>query len=385
MSPTMTEGTIHQWKIKEGQAFSAGDILLELETDKAQIDVEAPDDGVMAKIIMGDGQKGAVNSLIALLAEEGDDLSNVEIPQDDAPAPAAAAVEEKQQAAPAVNVAVALTPMDHHALDTSGLKKPLSPSVLGLVLRHHIKDLSAIKASGPGGRILKGDVLGHLGLIAPQPAPKPRHSVAPPRDQIEFAKPAQVEEKVKTPAKLVVPDYIERQITFDALFGFRDQLNVSNGSNVTVNDLVAEAATRALQEVNGGKLPKRNDKGVVYQTLPSAFASKIFHLAAPTYDFITDSYGGSKPFVLQIKGVQRQQGRQPESMVDIIDFLGGQDKKPAARSVTLKSQWGPAAAGPRYPIDIQLKGSKQISGDKKAKDFLDRLEYYIRHPEEILA
>ena len=79
-------------------------------------------------------------------------------------------------------------PMDHHDLDTSKLKKPLSPAVLNLVLKNHIKDLGAIKASGPGGRILKGDVLAHLGLIPFKPAPKPTTSAAPPRDQIVFAK-----------------------------------------------------------------------------------------------------------------------------------------------------------------------------------------------------
>lgn len=78
--------------------------------------------------------------------------------------------------------------MSHHDIDTSKLKKPLSPAVLNLVLRYHIKDLDAIKASGPGGRILKGDVLAHLGFIPYKPAPPPKTSAAPPRDQIVFAK-----------------------------------------------------------------------------------------------------------------------------------------------------------------------------------------------------
>lgn len=100
----MTEGTIHKWMKKEGDSFAAGDVLLELETDKAQIDVEAAEDGILAKIVVSfslsfflffffrfgviidrirqlqDGGKGSVNSLIALIAEEGDDISNVEIP-----------------------------------------------------------------------------------------------------------------------------------------------------------------------------------------------------------------------------------------------------------------------------------------------------------------
>jgi pyruvate/2-oxoglutarate dehydrogenase complex dihydrolipoamide acyltransferase (E2) component len=68
------------------------------------------------------------------------------------------------------------------------LKKPLSPAVLNLVLKYGIKDASSIKPSGHGGRLLKGDVLAHLGLISPKPAPKPTFTVAPPRDEIVFAK-----------------------------------------------------------------------------------------------------------------------------------------------------------------------------------------------------
>lgn len=96
--------------------------------------------------------------------------------------------EEPKPAAAAAVPPTPSTPMDHHELDTSKLKKPLSPAVISLVLKHHIKDLGAIKASGPGGRILKGDVLAHLGLIPYKPAPPFRTSIAPPREEIVFAK-----------------------------------------------------------------------------------------------------------------------------------------------------------------------------------------------------
>lgn len=94
---------------------------------------------------------------------------------------------QAEQQKPAAAPSAPVTPMDHHDLDTSKLKKSLSPAVLNLVLRHHIKDLGKIEASGPGGRILKGDVLAHLGLIKPSPAPPQKTSAAPPRDQIVFA------------------------------------------------------------------------------------------------------------------------------------------------------------------------------------------------------
>lgn len=79
MSPTMTEGGIAQWKKKEGETFSSGDVLLEIETDKATMDVEAQDDGIMAKIIVGDGSKNVpVAKVIAIIGEEGDDISGAD-------------------------------------------------------------------------------------------------------------------------------------------------------------------------------------------------------------------------------------------------------------------------------------------------------------------
>lgn len=95
-------------------------------------------------------------------------------------------IEEKPAATTTPTPAV--SPISHHEIDASKLKKPLSPAVLSLVLKYGIKDVDSIKASGNGGRILKGDVLGHLGLIKLKPAPKATLSIAPPRDQIVFAK-----------------------------------------------------------------------------------------------------------------------------------------------------------------------------------------------------
>lgn len=98
LSPTMTEGSIQSWRVKEGDKFSAGDVLLEIETDKASMDVEAQEDGVVFKILQGDGSKGVpVGKRIAVLAEADDDVSTLEMPADEAaaktaeaPAPAAA-------------------------------------------------------------------------------------------------------------------------------------------------------------------------------------------------------------------------------------------------------------------------------------------------------
>ncbi|KAJ4366609.1 pyridoxine biosynthesis protein [Ascochyta clinopodiicola] len=172
----MTEGNIATWKIKEGDSFSAGDVLLEIETDKAQMDVEAQDDGILAKIIQGDNSKQVqVGTRIAVTAEPGDDLSSLEIPAEDAAANKAEAPKEqpKEESKSAPKEERAATP----PAKSDGAKKssgkatkqtyPLYPSVEHLLKTNGLSkaDADKIPASGPGGRLLKGDVLAYVGKI----------------------------------------------------------------------------------------------------------------------------------------------------------------------------------------------------------------------------
>ncbi|KAH6620261.1 hypothetical protein C7974DRAFT_399318 [Boeremia exigua] len=174
LSPTMTEGNIANWKIKEGDSFSAGDVLLEIETDKAQMDVEAQDDGILAKIILGDNSKAVqVGRRIAVTAEPGDDLSSLEIPQENAaPKKAETAPKQpKEESKPVPKEERTSTPPQKSGKVSSGKATkqtyPLYPSV-----EHQLKinglskaDADKIPATGPGGRLLKGDVLAYVGKI----------------------------------------------------------------------------------------------------------------------------------------------------------------------------------------------------------------------------
>ncbi|KAF6764801.1 pyruvate dehydrogenase X component [Ephemerocybe angulata] len=207
MSPTMTEGGIASWKKQEGEAFTAGDVLLEIETDKATIDVEAQDDGVVGKILVQDGAKNVpVGKLIALLAEEGDDISNLEIPKEDAAAPA-----EKQQSAPPTtspsppeasskassdSSASAPQPAVAHTLPPHS--KPLFPSVHRLILEHGIQNIDQIKGTGVRGMLTKGDILTHLGKASspngtfkppPSPIAEGRKALGPKKDAPKEVKP----------------------------------------------------------------------------------------------------------------------------------------------------------------------------------------------------
>jgi len=167
MSPTMTEGGIASWKKREGESFTAGDVLLEIETDKAVIDVEAQDDGIIGKILVQDGQKSIpVGKVIALLSEEGDDISNIEVSEDvlESSEPAPARKQEQEQApaedSPQSGLTQTPTPKQTHHVSHS---RPLFPSVTRLLQEYGVQDPEKIKGTGVRGMLTKGDVLAFLG------------------------------------------------------------------------------------------------------------------------------------------------------------------------------------------------------------------------------
>ncbi|KAG0706395.1 pyruvate dehydrogenase X component [Suillus ampliporus] len=192
MSPTMTEGGIASWKKREGESFTAGDVLLEIETDKATIDVEAQDDGILGKIIAPDGSKNVqVGKVIALLAEEGDDILNLEVPKEvSKPAPPPPKPETQAAPSPAPAPQPTATKASHHPKHS----KHLLPSVIRLLIEGNIADAEAIPGTGVRGMLTKGDVLAYLGrasnpmgtfketkeVLAPKKAeePKPLDSAA---------------------------------------------------------------------------------------------------------------------------------------------------------------------------------------------------------------
>ena len=178
MSPTMESGAIVEWKVKEGEPYQSGDSLLEIETDKSTISVDAIDDGILAKILLPDGTKDIkVGTPIAYIAEEGDDIANLEYPplknaEEVKPASAAAPQPENKSTQPPPTPAVKSAPAAPSTSSSStaaNTSQQLFPSVLLLLEQNNISREDAFKnipATGPNGRILKGDVLAYLGKIS---------------------------------------------------------------------------------------------------------------------------------------------------------------------------------------------------------------------------
>ncbi|KAK7205039.1 hypothetical protein BZA70DRAFT_278947 [Myxozyma melibiosi] len=232
LSPTMTEGGISSWKLKEGDSFSAGDVILEIETDKAQMAVEAQDDGILVKIYKQDGDKEIkVGTSIGVIAEPEDDISSLEIPAPvdmsaaaapAAPAPAPAPA-KKEPTPPPPPPSPPAQPKKSTGGSTSaaGAKKAdpaqvLFPSVLGLLEASHISvadALEKIPASGPKGRILKGDVLAYLGSISAGSIDK-LNKVIKEREHldlsnIKIAEKKKVEKEEKVEKKVEKPKVVE--------------------------------------------------------------------------------------------------------------------------------------------------------------------------------
>ncbi len=292
LSPTMEEGTLAKWLVKVGDTISSGDIMAEIETDKATMEFEAVDEGVLAAIVVDEGTENvAVGAVIAMLAEEGEDVDSVSAPSVDAapaPAPAPAPTPPPAPAATAANgpaasptakrlaeangidlaqisgtgpkgkitkgdVEAAMggggaasvtgaspAPAPAAATTSTGGRVVASPLAKRIAAQKGI-DLSAVQGSGPGGRIVKADVENFDPASAPAPAPTSSAAAptptAAPQPANEFDAPFEVQKlgnvrkviaRRLTEAKQTVPHiYLTVDVRLDALLALRKQLNAS--------------------------------------------------------------------------------------------------------------------------------------------------------------
>ncbi|MFN9790887.1 MAG: pyruvate dehydrogenase complex dihydrolipoamide acetyltransferase [Holosporales bacterium] len=261
LSPTMTEGNLAKWLKKEGDIIKAGDVIAEIETDKATMEVEAVDEGTLGKIIIAAGAQGVkVNSLIALLLNEGEDASALSAVNTNATAAAPHPAPVIAAAAPAATPPS--TANAGHRLLASPLAKRLAKEQ-GL-------DLKNIKGTGPHGRIIRADIL----VAAKTPA-----KVATPiavSNEDPFALPLgkfdghttmrKVIARRLTESKQQVPHfYLEVDVELDALLALRKQINDREGATakLSVNDFIIKATGMALEQVPAANA-SWTDAGVQY-------------------------------------------------------------------------------------------------------------------------
>lgn len=255
LSPTMEEGTLAKWLVKVGDTVSSGDILAEIETDKATMEFEAVDEGVVTAIEVAEGTEGVkVGTVIATIAGEGEDT---------APAPATAPA-PKAEAAPSPVAAPAAAPAPAPALAPKGDRVIASPLARRIAADRGV-NLSAVKGSGPGGRIVRADVDSPGSApAAPAAAPAPVSSASAPVSAPvpDFGIPY-VSEKLGnvrkviarrlTEAKQTIPHiYLTVDVRLDALLKLRGELNKAleaDGVKLSVNDLLIKALAKALIRV----------------------------------------------------------------------------------------------------------------------------------------
>ena len=271
LSPTMEEGTLAKWLVKEGDEVKSGQIIAEIETDKATMEFEAVDEGRIGKILVAEGTSGVkVNAPIAVLLEEGEEAGAT-------PAPKAAA-------APAVAAPVAAAPSAAVAAPAPAAPVAEGARVFASPLARRIAkekgiDLTKVAGTGPHGRIVRADVEGLSATpTAPAPAAAAAAAVAAPAAPAKAAAPTglSAETVLKmyadrdftevpldgmrrtiaarlTEAKQTIPHfYLRRSVRLDALMAFREQLNKTlegRGVKLSVNDFIIKACANALQQV----------------------------------------------------------------------------------------------------------------------------------------
>ena len=282
LSPTMEEGTLAKWLKKEGDAVKAGDVIAEIETDKATMEVEAVDEGTLAKILIPEGSEGVkVNTPIAVLAGEGEDASTAPAPKAEAPKPVKAEAPKSAEPAPPSD----LPPPaggDRRAAPEGGKSPSATSRLFASPLAKRIAadanlDLAGVTGTGPGGRIVKADVEKSI-AEGPRPAAKPEAA----RGAAPAAQPAlagslpdarlfykegtykavphdsmrKTVAKRLTVAKRDIPHfYLTADIRIEALMAAREAINAKSPKDgegaykVSVNDFIVKASASALMKV----------------------------------------------------------------------------------------------------------------------------------------
>ncbi len=295
LSPTMTEGTLARWLKKEGDPIKAGDVIAEIETDKATMEVEAVDEGILGKILVPDGTEGvAVNAPIAILVEKGEAVPSgapVAAPKPAGPAPTPV---------PAAAPAPAPTPVAAVAVAAAGDRIVASPLAKRIAMQAGI-DLHGVIGTGPGGRIIKVDVeaaqkggaksapasasapsAAPAPATTPAPAPKaPAPAITAPHTAVPNSSVRKVIARRLSEAKATVPHfYVSMDVEIDALLKLRADLNAKSPKGdgafkLSVNDFVIKATAAALRRIPRVNASYTEDATILYDDVDISVAVSI--------------------------------------------------------------------------------------------------------------
>ncbi len=264
LSPTMEEGTLAKWLVKEGDEVRSGDLIAEIETDKATMEMEAVDEGTVGKLLVAEGTEGVpVNETIAVILEEGEDASAA----DNVAAPARTQAPAPKPSAPAAPAADSSSESKASAPQTQAKVAPTGTRIFASPLAKRIAadkgiDLSTLSGSGPRGRIVKADVEGApktAGRSAGK-APVPQGSIdarafyeSGTYDEIPLNSMRKTIARRLTQSKQEIPHYyLTIDCVLDELLKVRKHLNEEGadaGIKLSVNDFIVRAAALALKKV----------------------------------------------------------------------------------------------------------------------------------------
>ena len=268
LSPTMTEGKLAKWHVKVGDTVKSGQVVCEIETDKATMEVEAVDEGKIGQILVEEGTEGvAVNAVIAVLLEEGEtEVAKSAAPAAEKPAPKAEEKPAEKPASPAPATAPAPAPKPAAPAASSGGTRIFASPLAKRIAAEKGIDLAGLKGSGPNGRIVKVDVENAKPGAAPATSQAPKAAakapappaggqpvfVAPGDSRVPHTSIRKVIARRMLESKQTVPHfYLTVDFEIDALLTARTAINVvveKKGTKVSVNDMVIKACAKALRD-----------------------------------------------------------------------------------------------------------------------------------------
>jgi pyruvate dehydrogenase E2 component (dihydrolipoyllysine-residue acetyltransferase) len=343
LSPTMTDGKLAKWLKKEGDAVESGDVIAEIETDKATMEMEAVDEGKIGKILVAEGTEGvAVNAPIAVLLEEGDDESAIEAAVSAAPAVAPAAPEPATAPAPQPAAVAAPAPGAPVSAPAAAPAASAGGRVFASPLARRMAeqagiDLARVSGSGPQGRIVKADIeaalAGGVQATAPAAAPAsaPAAALAPapeitaPVTEVPHSMMRKVIAERLSESKRTIPHfYLTVDCEIDRLLELRKELNAKSPEGegaykLSVNDFIVRAVALALRQVPAANATWTDAAVLLYDTVDVSVA-----VATPNGLITPVVRGADNKGLMQISAEMKDfAGRARDGKLMPEDYQGG--------------------------------------------------------------